>query len=246
MSRKSLITNLTAFLLVIAGFWLPENWGYLVFNVGLFALSGGLTNWLAVHMLFERVPLLYGSGVIPNHFDEFKSGIKNLMLEQFFTRQNIERLLDQEKAGQIDKIDLSALADEIDYDKLFDRLKETILATPLGGMLGLVGGEKVIETLRQEVVTVFAQATKEELENPRLKDTISRHIFDQDLTEDLIQKIEQVIEQRLAELTPQTVKEIISAMIRRHLGWLVVWGGVFGGFIGLLLAVLKIYQVVNF
>ena len=31
---------------------------------GLFGLSGGLTNWLAVHI--EKVPLLIGSGVIRN------------------------------------------------------------------------------------------------------------------------------------------------------------------------------------
>ena len=42
---------------------------------GLFALSGGLTNWLAIHMLFERIPFLYGSGVIPERFEDFKQGI---------------------------------------------------------------------------------------------------------------------------------------------------------------------------
>ena len=52
---------------------------------GLFALSGGLTNWLAIHMLFEKVPLLYGSGVIPNRFEDFKNGIKNLIMNEFFS-----------------------------------------------------------------------------------------------------------------------------------------------------------------
>ena len=56
------------------------------------ALSGGVTNWLAVHMLFEKVPLLYGSGVIPHRFEEFKAGIKQLIVQEFFTREHIERL----------------------------------------------------------------------------------------------------------------------------------------------------------
>ena len=38
-------------------------------------------------MLFEKVPFLYGSGVIPAHFEEFKQGINNLMMEQFFYRR---------------------------------------------------------------------------------------------------------------------------------------------------------------
>lgn len=55
----------------------------LVLSVGLFAFSGALTNWLAVHMLFEKVPGLYGSGVIPARFEQFKQAIADLMMEQF-------------------------------------------------------------------------------------------------------------------------------------------------------------------
>ena len=49
--------------IVVAGLFLPRH-GEIVLMTGLFALSGGVTNWLAVHMLFERVPLLYGSGAL--------------------------------------------------------------------------------------------------------------------------------------------------------------------------------------
>ena len=52
--------------------------------LGSFALSGGLTNWLAIHMLFEKVPILYGSGVIPERFEDFKQGIRELILTEFF------------------------------------------------------------------------------------------------------------------------------------------------------------------
>ena len=47
----------------------------LLLMIGLFSLSGGITNWIAIHMLFERIPFFYGSGVIPNRFNEFKIGI---------------------------------------------------------------------------------------------------------------------------------------------------------------------------
>ena len=61
-----------------------------ILSTGLFALSGGITNWLAVHMLFERVPGLYGSGVIQIRFEEFKLGIRNLIMQQFFQHGDLE------------------------------------------------------------------------------------------------------------------------------------------------------------
>ncbi|MGS0728546.1 DUF445 domain-containing protein, partial [Shewanella sp. 0m-11] len=50
--NKSVITNLIAAIFVAVGylFALP-----IVLTVGLFALSGAVTNWLAIHMLFEKV-----------------------------------------------------------------------------------------------------------------------------------------------------------------------------------------------
>ena len=42
-------------------------------SFGLFGLAGGVTNWVAVYMLFEKVPYLYGSGVIPVRYVEIRS-----------------------------------------------------------------------------------------------------------------------------------------------------------------------------
>jgi hypothetical protein len=59
--NKSIITNGLAFALVLLGFLLDNA---IIKTVGLFSVSGAITNWIAVHMLFEKVPGLYGSGVI--------------------------------------------------------------------------------------------------------------------------------------------------------------------------------------
>ncbi|OYW93771.1 MAG: DUF445 domain-containing protein [Alishewanella sp. 32-51-5] len=48
------MTNVIALLLTISGWALAEP---LLLNIGLFALAGAITNTLAIHMLFERVPL---------------------------------------------------------------------------------------------------------------------------------------------------------------------------------------------
>ena len=100
--NKSLVTNVLAAICVILGYVLSLP---ILFNVGLFALSGAITNWLAVYMLFEKVPGLYGSGVVPSRFEEFKLGIAHLMMKQFFTAENIDRFL-SEKEG-ISQIDLA-------------------------------------------------------------------------------------------------------------------------------------------
>jgi len=66
--NKSVITNGLAAIIFIVGYSLEQQ---IILYIGLFALSGAITNWLAIHMLFEKVPGLYGSGVIPARFEDF-------------------------------------------------------------------------------------------------------------------------------------------------------------------------------
>jgi uncharacterized membrane protein YheB (UPF0754 family) len=231
--NKSFITNFIALLATLAGYFFEQP---LLFTVGLFALSGAFTNWIAVHMLFEKVPLLYGSGVIPARFEDFKIAIKELMMEQFFTEENIDRFLSGSSGG-VASLDLVPVIEKIDLNPAFDDLVDVIEKSSFGGMLAMVGGSEALQPLREPFiekmkVTVgnisqseeFAHILKDELEQGNVK-------------ADMREKVSEIIDQRLNELTPQLVKEIIQAMIRKHLGWLVVWGGVFGGVIGFIAAI---------
>jgi uncharacterized membrane protein YheB (UPF0754 family) len=222
--NKSVLTNLIALLMIFFGAFVPVH-GDIFFTVGLFALSGGVTNWLAVHMLFEKIPFLYGSGVIPNRFEEFKSGIKTLIIEEFFSHEHIERFFEQNTQGMG-----TTIVEKVDFDHVFDGLSDAIEGSSLGGMLAMVGGRKALEPLR-EPVTEKLEGIISELADSNVGDGIG-----QDITSGLISKVEVIIDNRLEELTPQNVKEIVQDMIRQHLGWLVVWGGVFGGLIGLLIS----------
>ena len=58
---KRLGTNLAALILTLCSIWAVEPWKQSLLQTGLFALSGAVTNWLAIHMLFERLPVLYVS-----------------------------------------------------------------------------------------------------------------------------------------------------------------------------------------
>lgn len=222
--NKSLVTNVLAAAVALLGLVIPDH-GDIITMTGLFALSGGVTNWLAVHMLFEKIPGLYGSGVIPARFEDFKGGIRHLIMSEFFTREHIERFL-QSSAPPADSI-----ASKVDFDRVFEGLTEAIEGSSMGSMLAMVGGRKALEPLRDPV--------KEKMDEI-LADVVASAATDNDgLVDSLSEQIGHIIDQRLAELTPQHVKTIVEDMIRQHLGWLVVWGGVFGGLIGFIVAVVQ-------
>ena len=82
MMNKSLITNLVSIFIILIGFLYRDDFSFLL--VGVFALSGSVTNWLAIHMLFEKIPFLYGSGVVLERFEDIKLGIKNRFFKNYF------------------------------------------------------------------------------------------------------------------------------------------------------------------
>jgi len=207
-------------------------------TVGLFAISGALTNWIAVHMLFEKVPGLYGSGVIPERFEDFKSGIRTLVMAQFFSKENIQRFLTDNK--QPIHVDFAPIIKKVDLAPTFDSLVEVIKDSSFGQMLGMFGGVEALEPMRQPFVIKMGAALEDITQDPKFTLLLQQELTQPDIQQDLHEKINTIVEQRLDELTPKMVKDIIQSMIREHLGWLVVWGGVFGGLIGLLAASLNI------
>ncbi len=230
--NKSLITNILALALVIAGLVSPVH-SKIILSVGLFALSGAITNWLAIHMLFEKVPFLYGSGVIPNQFEEFKTGIKNIMMKQFFTTENIQRFIKSEEGSSENVLNFSPILDAVDYDTIFQSLIDAINASSLGSMLAMVGGAEALEPLREPVSIKMRSALEDMTAGEKFQKALHAGLNTDKLGSDITENIESIVNSRLDELTPQMVKEIIQEMIRKHLGWLVVWGGVLGGLIGL-------------
>lgn len=224
--NKSLITNLLALALVVAGYATSQA---ILFSVGLFALSGAVTNWLAVHMLFERVPLLYGSGVIVLKFKEFKSGIRDLILKEFFNREKIAQFIEQEQQ----KFDLAPVIAKLDLSPAFDKLIAVIEGSQFGAMLAMFGGREALEPMRQPFLDKMTEALTDMAHSDKFHTMLAEELSQGHANEELLTTIEELVDKRLAELTPKMVKDIIQTMIRTHLGWLVVWGGVFGGLFGL-------------
>lgn len=238
--NKSLISNLLAAALVGAGLLLGGAYQPYILNTGLFALSGGITNWLAVHMLFERVPGLYGSGVIQIRFNDFKLAIRNLIMEQFFAHADLDTHFHDamQDPGRL-TAKLEEAVDDLDLDVAFDSLLDVIMNSSFAGMLGMIGGRDALTALKDPFVEKMRGYLKQQLAGGRFEErlqTVVRESLDDQAIRD---RVAGLIDKRLDEMTPLMVKEIVQRMIREHLGWLVVWGAVFGGAIGLLVTVLN-------
>ena len=220
--NKSLLTNIIALLITLIGIINPfEN--SLLLMIGLFSLSGGITNWIAIHMLFEKVPFVYGSGIIPKNFLIFKQTIKDLVIKEFFSRNNVEVF-----TSKISEEAIISISKNINYNNIFEGLTESIESSQLGGMLSMVGGKKALEPLRKPIIIKLETLFKSIIENEK------RSNFGDEIVDNVYVRIEKLIDDRLNELSPQDVKKIIQDLIDKHLGWLVIWGGVFGGFIGII------------
>lgn len=226
--NKSILTNIFAAAILAAGWFLNNS---IVMMVGLFALSGALTNWLAVYMLFEKVPGLVGSGVIPNRFEAFKAAIQKLMMEQFFSQENIDRFV--ANSAKDSKFDLQPVIAKVDLSASFEKLVEVIMNSSFGSMLGMFGGANALTPLKEPFIENMKISLIEMTQTESFHKLLQEEMDQPDVMADIRGKVAEIIETRLEELTPQLVKEMVQQMIHEHLGWLVVWGGVFGGLIGL-------------
>ena len=265
MLNKHIAPNLVALALILASFAFDDPLRGVLLGTGLFALSGALTNWLAIHMLFERVPGLYGSGVIALHFEEFKGGIIRMVREQLLDPERVASLLARQgtvaagEAGTSEgtgessaaggagaphapTIDLEPIVERIDLDTAFDQLVATIKESSFGSMLGMVGGEAALQPLREPFKKRMKGFLAEAARSPRLQAAIGAQVAGMASGDRFAARLDTLLRARLDELTPEMVRDIVQLMIRRHLGWLVVWGGVFGGLIGLLAALFGLYR----
>lgn len=231
--NKSSLTNGVALAIVLSSYLVTEPTLQVpLANIGFFALSGAFTNWIAIYMLFERVPGFYGSGVIELQFEALKLAIKQLIQDHFFTKKHLAELITQEKKSLVSTFETSARS--LDYDKLFQGFLDAVMQSSLGGMLNMVGGVKALEPLRAKFHDKIQEVIVSEIQDPIFQAKLSSQFESDDKIEHLQASIDRLISSTLSHMTPLIVKNLMKKMIARHLGWLVVWGGVFGGLLGLL------------
>lgn len=236
--NKNVLPNLVAVLIIAISFLFTDAVRAVLLSTGLFALSGALTNWLAVHMLFERVPGLYGSGVIVLHFEQFKAGILRMVHEHLFNQERVDKALSNPESGF--SIDLQPIIAGVDLDVAYDQLVETVMESSFGSMLGMLGGETALEGMRDPFKRRMGKYLEDAAASPRFQKILNEQVSNMASSEQFMTRLDAILKARLDELTPEMVRDIMQQMIRKHLGWLVVWGGVFGGIIGLITGLARV------
>jgi len=227
--NKSSLTDIISILFILIGLQ-DFTYNQLFLYAGLFALSGAITNQLAIYMLFEKVPFLYGSGVIEKNFGSFKSSIKEMVMKEFFSKEQLNNFFEKEES----KIDLEPIVKKADFSPAFDALSKTVMESKFGGAIAMFGGESALEALREPFVSKLQSSVIGIVSSDTFKYELKKHLASSSVSEDLLDSIDRLVTKRLNELTPTMVKELIQKLIKEHLGWLVVWGGVFGGLIGVI------------
>ncbi len=226
---KATLTDCISVAFIGVGLSAPQPIASPVLFTGLFAFSGAITNQVAIYMLFNKVPLLYGSGVIEENFEKFKASIKEMMMKQFFNKEQLTAFLQNEEKN----INLAPLVESADFSPAFNALKQSVMESKLGDMLNLFGGEKALDGLREPFAKKLKSAVVGIVSSKTFKKQIDSHLSSESMSDDILKTVEELISKRLNELSPQMVNELVHELIHTHLGWLVVWGGVFGGLIGL-------------
>lgn len=249
---KGTLSNVLSAAVFGTGLCLPHGFPReIVLSIGLFAFSGGITNSLAVKMLFDRIPGLAGSGVIPARFREIRTKLKSLISEHFFSPEYLHRYFAEEgrkipwssyvkRPGQAGGVaaflgkQWDRVASPEALAPLVDRQLEKLMDSSIGGLLMMVGTDNVKPAVTQFLTSFAATMKAEVLEAAARVEAPEGSIeLDTDkLIADLRPAVDRLLERKLEELTPQAVKRMMEDVIRSHLGWLVVWGNVFGAVLG--------------
>jgi len=197
---------------------------------GLFGFAGGITNWLAIQMLFDSVCGLPGSGVIPRRFKEIREVVKNTIMKTFFDGPYLEHYMNTKMSSLAKDIDLGAKLAELfelpEVDEMIAKGVEELYKKPEGMMLLMVGMQP--DQLKP-LVKPFLLAMAPEV-GPLIGKMFNMKTILP--VEKLRSEIDLLMTEKLQELTPEKVKTLMEEVIRTHLGWLIVWGNVFGSLIG--------------
>ncbi|GMI42977.1 hypothetical protein TrCOL_g3854 [Triparma columacea] len=204
-------------------------------SFGLFSFCGGITNWLAVKMLFDRIPFLYGSGVIPRQFVAIRETVKNTIMKTFFDSEYLETYINDRAKGLLGDLDLGARIksglEKPEFDtKLIAKLEEMSLKPEgmlIQTMAQMFGGVPLLVPVIKPLILGFAdEFASSFVDNFDIKELVS--------VDKIRNELDKLMSEKLLLLTPELVKALMEEVIREHLSWLIIWGNLFGGILGIL------------
>ena len=232
-TTQGALVNEFALLVMVVGIVLQKaggvDAGQWIFYFGFFGFAGGITNWIAIKMLFDEIPGVYGSGIIPKQFKQIRTTIKRMVMETFFEPKFLEKQLRERLRryanGETAREAVGALLSTPEFDKAVDDKLASFGSGVTGTMLKMLGLDPAI---MKPYVKPFVEGVAEDCA-PYLAQMLSEGNLP---VLQLRDEVDKLMEERLKELTADKVKALVEDILREHLGWLVVWGVIFGVLIG--------------
>lgn len=225
--KKIVVTYVFSILLILISFIFPNiSISNQLKFAGFFAFTGALTNWIAIKMLFKKIPFLYGSGIIILQFEDIKTGIKNLLLKEFFNEQQINLLV--KKYQKDNKHFLDHIKNQLDYEKMYQAIIDFILKSKFAVIIEMMGGKSILLNFKEPIILKIKT-----LLNSYIDENVVIYL-EKNLLKVTEKNIKELLDDKINKLSPYKIKDIIENIIIKHLGWLIVWGGLFSGLLGLI------------
>lgn len=125
--------NGVLFALLVLGLGLKSQfgffWSHYLITLSLYGLSGTITNVIAIVMIFEKIPYVYGSGIIEDNFDLFKLKLKDVLMSYLFSQ--------------------GPSIGNINYESLSEKLFEKFKTTSLGLMFQWISVDQIAVLLKE-------------------------------------------------------------------------------------------------
>jgi uncharacterized membrane protein YheB (UPF0754 family) len=233
---NSTISNSLSFLIMLSGLILyssiDSGASKYILSFGLFSFSGGITNWLAVKMLFDKIPFLYGSGIIPGRFKEIRKSMKDTIMTFFFDIDYMNDYLN-DKSTSIKKVAQDKIKQVLN-DKEFDNKIVEVLKELTSDNTNIYSGMILMFTNNGTDYNSILNIIK-----PLMKDFFLNFINNTGHSEfiniiTIRSELDKLLDHKMEFITAGIVKVMIENVIRDHLTWLIIWGNIFGGVIGLI------------
>jgi len=240
---KGNVANGITFIIMIIGLVLVAIWPntlpyQYILAFGLFGFAGGITNWLAIKMLFDKIPGLIGSGIIEDRFVEIRETVKDIIMKTFFSADYLENYLSQKTEQLLGSFDIEAKLKELlespVVDEIIDTKLEELTQRPEGMWLSMMGVES---KQLKPMIKPFILGMGSDVAPMILKNFDSSKLLN---IEKIRTEIDVLLTTKLEALEAKHVKKLLEGVMRKHLGWLVVWGNVFGGLIGLVTKAIEV------
>lgn len=206
---------------------------------GLFGFTGGVTNWVGLKLIFNRIPGLFFSGAISKNFVTARKLMANFILEEFFSPSQVRTYVKDKKSSYLkaEHIDnqLEKLLDSRRAENMIHEQLDVLMGTPEGLRLRMLGvtKAKLAPLVKPQLLKFKTQIVPLVLSSMESVDLLN--------ADHLREQIVDLISSRTHELSAQQVKQLVEDAVYRHLSWIVFWGSVLGAFVGCAAELASVY-----